>query len=196
MKKKYFTVFLFALWNFGVIWLALVFLGSGNVSRSSFSSYQDLKKLHRVVECYFDSDNLPDEKRVNAVLRGERVEKTEEDLWTYGAGSWIEDLREKVAEQRWLTRRGKLPIFVVDASLPDGFGFYLEGEDGVSLSQGRDADDINSWDEKSIDYYSQQSRRGFFVERAQVAGILTVVSVVLYLFIRRNGNQVPYESNF
>ena len=45
------------------------------------------------------------------------------------------------------------PVYVVDPSLPDGFGFYLEGEDGVSASRGEDPDDVNSWDNRSHVFY-------------------------------------------
>jgi hypothetical protein len=48
------------------------------------------------------------------------------------------------------------PRYVVSSELPDGFGFYIDGADGFSRTQGHDRDDINSWDRTSIDYYYQR----------------------------------------
>ncbi|MGJ8725169.1 MAG: type II secretion system protein GspG [Roseibacillus sp.] len=39
------------------------------------------------------------------------------------------------------------PIFYfIDDELPNGFGVYSCGPDGISKSEGNDPDDINSWD--------------------------------------------------
>ena len=69
------------------------------------------------------------------------------------------------------TRMGSLdaaPVYIENNDLPNGFGFCLKGEDGVSTSRGNDPDDVNSWDFQSAQYYRDRVKRS---ARILVAGI-------------------------
>ncbi|MGB6222951.1 type II secretion system protein GspG [Haloferula sp.] len=66
---------------------------------------------------------------------------------------WIK-LFDEVPLDPW----GNQYLYVAGGGFPDGFGFYSTGLDGISSSQGNDADDWNSWSE---------DHRGFDVGLAQ-----------------------------
>lgn len=51
------------------------------------------------------------------------------------------------------------PRFVVNSNLPNGCGFFWAGEDGTTSTNGRDPDDINSWDNSSDGFYYDRANR-------------------------------------
>lgn len=78
------------------------------------------------------------------------------------------------------------PCFVLTSANPDGFGFYLHGEDGISKTQGRDRDDINSWDRSSTDFYHERGGYRRVLKKHATGAALAFVVFMIYLGRRRN----------
>lgn len=71
-----------------------------------------------------------------------------------------------VSVKQWSQLYNKVPLdpwgnqycYVVDSKLPRGFGVFSCGPDGISLSEGNDEDDQNSWTRLEF----EREPRGFF----------------------------------
>lgn len=67
------------------------------------------------------------------------------------------------------------------------FGFYLEGEDGASASQGEDPDDINSWDFGSTSFYYDRLRHRRWISNGLWAIVPTTLTFIVgwVCFVRK-----------
>lgn len=68
-------------------------------------------------------------------------------------------------------------VYVLDANLPHGFGIYSCGEDGKTISNGNDRDDLNTWNTRAPwrSYYG-----GGSVRQAVICwGMLLLVGVLI-----------------
>lgn len=132
---------------------------------------------------------LPQEKEVNDIIN-QHFQKNPNDAYFNNSDNnqyilaQIPHLisKNKFGLQRW----GAPPVFIRDQSIPQGFGFYLEGEDGISKSKGRDLDDINSWDITSKRYYVEKSIHEEAVQYRIIALFPTFITFfILMLRIKR-----------
>jgi hypothetical protein len=130
---------------------------------------------------------LPQEKEVNDIIN-QHYQKDPNDTYfnNYDHNEYILAQiphlisKNKFELQRWNTP----PVFIRDQSLPQGFGFYLEGEDGISRSRGRDLDDINSWDITSKKYYVDKSIHEEAVQYRIIA-IFPALLTFIYIITRK-----------
>lgn len=115
-----------------------------------------LKSLQDRTREYLDHyGSLPDEIPFNKILE-QRWISGENYISPLDDGSRQQLLFNLIIEASYdknLHRWSSPPRFVISSSLPDGFGFYLDGEDGHSKTRGNDRDDINSWNPSSASFY-------------------------------------------
>ena len=78
------------------------------------------------------------------------------------------------------------PHFVLTSASPDGFGFYLDGEDGVSKSKGQDRDDINSWDRSSTNFYYERRRNRHILKEHAIGAALAMGVFMIYFARKKN----------
>lgn len=83
-----------------------------------------------------------------------------------------------------LKRWEKPPRYIVSDSIPDGRGFYIVGDDGVTSSSGNDPDDINSWNSDSSLYYHKRSWRKRYMLYAAI-GLIAAIPTAIFLIIHR-----------
>lgn len=124
------------------------------------NAYTELKRLHRGLAEYEQfSGELPDPDRINQEI----AKAWAEDFRSYDSAETPEDIYFapifRFAVWSHLQVWDKPPKFTETSSSDNGFGFYLEGDDSVSNTQGNDPDDINSWDSDSISFYYDRLRR-------------------------------------
>ncbi len=134
-----------------------------------------------------DTGRLPTtEEGVNAlVVRPSGVQN-------WQIGGYLETT--KVPKDSWGTPFG----YLRDPNLPGGFGIYSCGLDGITISDGNDTDDINTW--RTNDYYKvvgmPEATRDNHTSRVIVAIVLPMVGIVLWKgfgVARRRREQVPHE---
>lgn len=103
--------------------------------------------------------SIPEEEVTNRVIT---------KLWTekdYRSSEFDDPSEDELAmiiggaDYRSLKLWGKPPKYIVSKDLPGGYGLYMEGEDGVTRSNGNDPDDLNSWDVNSRSFYIERSER-------------------------------------
>ena len=144
-----------------------------------FRTQRALSMMHYWVKCGLETGaTLPEEAEYNRHVveawklaqQGESYDEIFESSYSdcYLALSHMD---MQVSRFRW----GRPPIYVVNPELPDGFGFYLLGEDGVSATQGDDPDDINSWNKRSHHFYHKQRMRRKQMEPLRATALVTVV---------------------
>ena len=115
-----------------------------------------LRHFHNYIDHYKKVEGtLPDEKLLNEIIT--KCYPTKPVLEIY-ENTDLEDsillyIPQEISSARELHYWKSPPIFTIEKTLPSGFGFYLNGEDGISKTSGNDPDDINSWDKKSWLYY-------------------------------------------
>ena len=95
--------------------------------------------------------------------------------------SWIDsvspDLDENIVDILFFASQSQFelrmfdqpPRYIVDSTLPNGCGFFWTGEDRMSATNGRDRDDINSWDKTSGSFYYERFHRKTSVRNLFVA---------------------------
>jgi type II secretion system protein G len=72
--------------------------------------------------------------------------------------------------------------YVLDSNLPQGFGVYSCGRDGITVSNGNDTDDINTWNTQApwrACYEAQTMRREKIESIASVAIVLLILAAVV-----------------
>lgn len=147
-------------WAVIVFWMAFWLIGFVNNSTGNhkwFDTQQDLKRMSFAVKMRDTWSSPIDVERVNAILALPDVtEDTQRGIEWADEDFWLEVVREDADHGRFQRLFGSPAKFLVSEDLPDGFGFYLEGEDGISASGGNDEDDINSWDVDSRMHYERR----------------------------------------
>ena len=149
-----------------------------------FRAQVALDRLHWMTKDYSEEHgSLPDIEGFNALLR-ERwamgrdhapIEVEDDDIaWHL---NFIIEGGIKDSLHLW----NSPPHFVLTSASPDGFGFYLDGEDGISKSKGQDRDDINSWDRSSTDFYYEQ-RRNRHILKEHAIGVTLATGVFMFSF--------------
>ena len=71
-------------------------------------------------------------------------------------------------DARWFQVMSKVPkdpwgepyCYLAGDGFPEGYGIYSKGPDGVSVTQGNDADDLNSWRPNGPELQSRELLRG------------------------------------
>lgn len=130
---------------------------------------------------------LPQEKEVNDIINQHYQKDPDHTHFNNSDHNEyiLDQLPHLISQNKFeLQRWNAPPIFIRDQSLPQGFGFYLAGEDGISKSRGRDLDDINSWDITSKKYYTDKSIHEEVVQHRKIA-IIPASLVFLLLMTRR-----------
>jgi hypothetical protein len=145
-------------YGFGCWGSSVVMWSTGN--HMYFDAQVALGYLHYPAQSFVDIYGLPDPDELNHLIEArwgkdsnatnyeEPQTEMEADL------DFIADCANEHALRVWKTP----PRFVQSKAIPGGFGFYLDGEDGISISRGEDRDDINSWSRGSIRFYQTRMR--------------------------------------
>jgi hypothetical protein len=144
-----------------------------------FRAQAGLKSATMSLEEYHSlKGEYPDEETVNGWVDWVWSERNE-------IPAQFEDAEFDLSELHCYLARGPLanwnqPVYVVSDDIPGGRGFYSPGDDGVSASNGNDADDINSWSSHSNVYYGTKSWR---MKRWQYASVGFGCSVLVTLLL-------------
>jgi hypothetical protein len=154
-----------------------------------FRAQQALGRLHLMTKDYSEEHgSLPDIEGFNALLR-ERwalgrdhnpIEVEDDDIaWHL---NFIVENAIRDDQRLW----SSAPHFVLTSASPDGFGFYLDGEDGISKSKGQDRDDINSWDRSSTDFYHERRRNRHILKEHTISAGLAIGVFIVYFAFKKN----------
>jgi hypothetical protein len=148
-----------------------------------------LERLHGMTKDYSEEHgSLPDVEGFNTLLR-ERwalgrdhapIEVEDDDI------AWHLNFIIEGAIKDNLHLWNSPPHFVLTSASPDGFGFYLDGEDGISKSKGQDQDDINSWDRSSTDFYHEGRRNRRILKEHAIGAALSMGVFVIYFARKKN----------
>ena len=148
-----------------------------------------LERLHWMTKDYSEEHgSLPDVEGFNTLLR-ERwalgrdhapIEVEDDDI------AWHLNFIIEGAIKDNLHLWNSPPHFVLTSASPDGFGFYLDGEDGISKSKGQDQDDINSWDRSSTDFYHERRRNRRILKEHAIGAALSMGVFVIYFARKKN----------
>jgi hypothetical protein len=96
-----------------------------------------------------------------------------------------QQLREHPGVDPW----GQPYRYIRNRHLTDGtvveLGVYSTGQDGVSETDGNDADDLNSWSEKQGQYYRDEISRQDFSDAALTGLLLTPFTYALLIGLSR-----------
>jgi len=162
---------------------AIVFLAFVASSRQAEKAYimvtkASLKCLQTAVgEFKWDTDRLPTASEgLNALI----LQPSGVPNWR--AGGYLET--PEVPKDAW----GHAFVYVLDPNLPGGFGIYSCGRDGVTLSQGNDADDIRTWTlQTSSAGYSQRApaARDAMIHRAMSVTIVLLILAAVALILTK-----------
>jgi type II secretion system protein G len=103
-------------------------LASGHVAESDMRSFDAAIKMYRIV-----TGALPPS--------------------AIGLGALVERPTSLPPDVPWKKVMGKIPedpwghpySFILDSDLPEGYGIFSRGSDGISRTVGNDPDDFNSW---------------------------------------------------
>ena len=137
-----------------------------------------LERLHWMTKDYSEEHgDLPDIEGFNALLR---------ERWAMGRDHLNFIVENAIKDNLHLWNSP--PHFVLTSASPDGFGFYLDGEDGISKSKGQDRDDINSWDRSSTDFYHER-RRNRQIVKEHVIGAASATGVFGIYFARKKNKR-------
>lgn len=158
-----------------MIWIfpVLIFLIAYLISKIVISSYlgeppywsehTQLKIQHQYLMIYKEANGVaPEEGLVNDLISKlwvaeGKLDSKNNDL--YGAELEIFIICFDFKAIKYL---GEPPIYIVSENLPDGYGLYWRGKDGVTHSEGNDPDDINTWDKESrLFYYDRLKNKEF-----------------------------------
>ncbi|MBN8458568.1 MAG: hypothetical protein J0M04_12090 [Verrucomicrobia bacterium] len=149
-----------------------------------FRAQVALEHLHRMTKDYSEEyGGLPDIEGFNALLRERWALGRDHAPIEVGADdiAWhLNFIMEKAIKDN-LHLWNSAPHLVLTSASPDGFGFYLDGEDGISNSKGQDRDDINSWDQSSTDFYHAR-RRNRQILKGHAIGALSAMGVFVVSF--------------
>ena len=186
-------VIIIAAYGFGCWGSSVVMWSMGN--HMYFDAQVALGNLHCPTQSFVDIYGLPDPDELNHLiearwgkdLNATNYEKpqTEKESDLY----FIADCANEHALHVWKNP----PRFVQSNAIPGGFGFYLDGEDGISILQGEDRDDINSWNRASIRFY-QTRMRNHRLLRDNVVGAAFATVAGLMVFAR-NKKKKPNKSS-
>ncbi len=153
-----------------------------------FDSCVQLKQLHYYMIPYleFEENPLPDTKHFNKIITANYQKDPSHEVFenTRDKDYLLLQLTKKISEDRNLRPWNTPPIYIRDETLPEGYGFYLAGEDGVSNTAGRDPDDLNSWNISSYHFYPKRTRQ-HISRRITYISIIPASLVFLLLMTRR-----------
>jgi hypothetical protein len=105
--------------------------------------------------------------------------------------SWIDsvspDLDENIVDILYFVSQTQIelrkfdqpPRYIVDSTLPNGCGFVWTGEDRMTTTNGRDPDDINSWDKSSDRFYYERFHRRTSLRNLVVAMPCALIAALI-----------------
>jgi hypothetical protein len=179
MKPRIIVTLVVAIVSFSVALPAVRHVLRTTGNHTWANAHLDLRRLQQRLDHYrTDHGELPAAERINELMAEEWAGNTE----FYDGAESDQDIqlsyviRSARAERIHLWDRP--PIFKMTPDSEMGFGFYLEGDDGTSLSAGNDPDDINSWDFDSVAYYYDRLNRR---KEAINVGVALVLALPLVL---------------
>jgi hypothetical protein len=185
---------LIAAYGLGCVASSVVMRSTGN--HEYFNSQVALRHLHPFTQRFVDTYGLPDPDELNRLIAARwrkdsnatnyEEPQTEEESELH----FIAECANDHALHVWMNP----PRFIQSKALPDGFGFFLEGEDGISISRGEDRDDINSWNRSSIRFY-QTRMRNHRLLRDNVVGAFLATVAGLMLFALDKKTKKPNKSS-
>ncbi|MGJ8658177.1 MAG: hypothetical protein ACSHX6_17165 [Akkermansiaceae bacterium] len=156
-------------------------------THSAFRSYIKLKQLHHFMILHLEIEEkpLPDEEFLNKMIKENYLKDPDHEVFndTNDKNFSLLQFSQEISENHHLRLWGAPPIYIRDLTLPDGYGFYLAGEDGVSSSKGRDPDDVNSWNGDSFKFYTNRMRQRKIWRNTKSAFIPTLLTF-LYCILR------------
>lgn len=178
--------------TFFVCWHAVAIVLRAQENHTSFNSYIALVRLHSYIEELRDEEGaLPTSERVNLVIQGALAENSiHESFELFDDPNFLlYELALEVSEERMFRLWDIPPIYVMSDCLPDGFGFYLAGEDSISKTSGMDRDDINSWDKDSYRYYLSRLHRQRSIRNSLAASVPALLIFGLLMKCQRKTTQ-------
>ena len=154
-----------------------------------FRAQQSLERLQSMTQGYLEEHgSLPDTEGFNVLLR-ERWklgrDHTPIKVEDFGVEWHLNFIIENAFRDN-LHLWNSPPRFVLTSASPDGFGFYLDGEDGISKSKGQDQDDINSWDRTSTDFYHERRRNRHIMKEHAIGAVLAMGVFMIYYAHSKN----------
>ena len=175
---------------FTLAWRASAYVNRALGPHTWGNAYMTLRMMERRMTSYKKQyGRLPEANRVNVQI---------EKIWK-GDPSYIVDSEDEealalstvteVSAYDRLRVWDRPPRFVVTEASPAGFGFYLEGEDGMSKTEGSDPDDINSWSSESMAFYYDRLRRGRNLRDATIAAIVAAPVLIFMLKLRSRSDK-------
>ncbi len=164
----------------------------GTCGHAASNSRRQLQQLHYLVDTYkIYNNSLPDTEELNNII--EQHQKCPEEIiepdssdTKYALFFISQSITENKNDWRW----GAYPIYIQDKTLPEGYGFYLAGEDGISKSMGRDTDDVNSWDRNSSRFYAVRQAKQELLHNTYIS-IIPASLTFLYFITRRKKIKFP-----
>lgn len=164
-------------------------------THSAHDSTIQLKQLHYSIYPYiYDHKSLPEAEQFNKIIQ-DRFKKGSGDqtVKDHSHNSSLYEAAEYITKNRSLHLWGHPPVYIKDETLPEGYGFYLTGEDGISKSLGRDPDDVNSWDRYSFRFYTHREHQEKS-RRIKIYSFIPAVLTFLY-FMLRSRKRKSYASS-
>jgi hypothetical protein len=130
-----------------------------------------------------NGNQLPEESYLNNLIAENYQKPPSHEVFTNyeNIDSELLQIPRKISEEkRYIDLWDTPPIYIKDKTLPDGYGFYLAGEDGISKSRGRDPDDLNSWNISSYHFYSERDRKK---EELPINYIALVPAIIIFVLL-------------
>ncbi|NNC86857.1 MAG: hypothetical protein HKN82_00190 [Akkermansiaceae bacterium] len=189
--KRWSIVLIATAFAFGLGWQVASYmfktLGPHGWANAYMALHQMQRELLRYKETY---GALPSKDRIDGFV----AQAWEGDTSFYDLDSTAEEQYlhyvAMLADNDRLRLWDSPPQFTVTTDSPVGFGFFLEGQDGISNTNGQDPDDINSWSIKSTSYYYRPIAR----RRATRDGILAAL-IALPVFLFAVAKTAPTRTN-
>lgn len=187
LSKSSLILVLISSYGIGVFGCCIYFSSTSGDHRF-FRARMALQHMHTMTKHLQVRGSLPDPKDFNVRLKErwalgrDHVPKEEED----DSSGWLLDFIIERATQDHVYPWDAPPRFVLTSANRDGYGFYLDGEDGISKTKGRDRDDINSWDPSSSDYYYDRRLYRAILMLHVVGSTSAMVVFLVYVLFKGN----------
>ena len=108
------------------------------------------------------------------------------DVQNWPPGGYLETTY--VPKDDW----GRAFVYVLDTNLPQGFGIYSCGRDGMTCSQGNDADDLSTWrtqKHRPTCYEAHAARRTRIENIASITIVLLILAAVVLILMKGFGRE-------
>ena len=152
-----------------------------------FYHQKDLKRIHRGVMLFREEiGELPDQDLVNELI-ARHWNSDEQPIAVRDNPNYeLVNFDIETTEFDFIHLWDLPPVYLISDELPDGFGIYSKGDDGISRTGGNDPDYINSWDQQSSSFYARKYRLGKVVRDLSIAGMFGLMSLLVAVRMTRH----------